>query len=162
MATKVFQQVPSPIDFTGLSIYEPTYVRANDSQSGFAIVPSPASYPHMYSPWLRLGPEALYWAPKLATDLWKLKEVYITETEPPPRMNSLPKAPSTTPTSSCFCAITSPSFTAPWPRAYPSRATSSGASSITTSGLTATTSDSVSPTSTSPPETNAQAQRRLL
>ena len=79
MATKVFQQVPSPIDFTGLSIYEPTYVRANDSQSGFAIVPSPASYPHMYSPWLKLGPEALYWAPKLATDLWKLKEVCITE-----------------------------------------------------------------------------------
>jgi beta-glucosidase len=67
------------MDFTGLNVYDPTYIRADDSAVGFAIVPPPTSYPHMYSPWLKLGPEALYWAPKLVTDLWKLKEIYITE-----------------------------------------------------------------------------------
>jgi beta-glucosidase len=71
--------IASPMDFTGLNVYDPTYIRADDSAVGFAIVPPPTSYPHMYSPWLKLGPEALYWAPKLVTDLWKLKEIYITE-----------------------------------------------------------------------------------
>jgi beta-glucosidase len=71
--------IRSPMDFTGLNIYQPTYVRADDSEAGYALVPPPASYPHMYSPWLTIGPEALYWAPKLVTDLWKVKEIYITE-----------------------------------------------------------------------------------
>ena len=41
--------------------------------------PPPASYPHMMSNWLHVGPEALYWRPKLAAQLWNLKEIYITE-----------------------------------------------------------------------------------
>jgi beta-glucosidase len=33
----------------------------------------------MYSDWLKVGPEGLYWAPKLVDKLWKVKEIYITE-----------------------------------------------------------------------------------
>jgi beta-glucosidase len=33
----------------------------------------------MASEWLRMGPEALYWAPRLAAKLWNVKELYITE-----------------------------------------------------------------------------------
>jgi beta-glucosidase len=33
----------------------------------------------MMSDWLNVGPEAIYWSPRLATQLWKLKEIYITE-----------------------------------------------------------------------------------
>jgi beta-glucosidase len=33
----------------------------------------------MYSDWITVGPDALYWTPKLATKLWNLKEIYITE-----------------------------------------------------------------------------------
>ena len=33
----------------------------------------------MFSPWLNIGPEALYWVPKLVSDIWKVKELYITE-----------------------------------------------------------------------------------
>jgi beta-glucosidase len=33
----------------------------------------------MYSPWLQIGPEGLYWSPKLVTELWNPKEIYITE-----------------------------------------------------------------------------------
>ena len=71
--------ISSPMDFVGLNIYTASYVRADSSQQGFAMVRPPASYPHMYSPWLTVGPEALYWAPKLVADIWKVKTLYITE-----------------------------------------------------------------------------------
>ena len=71
--------IHSPMDFLGLNIYTATYVRADDSEKGYAVVPAPASYPHMFSSWLSVGPEALYWAPRLVAELWKVKSIYITE-----------------------------------------------------------------------------------
>jgi beta-glucosidase len=71
--------IGSPLDFVGLNVYTPMYVRADDSPIGFAVVPPPSSYPHMMSTWLHVGPEALYWSPKLAAQIWNLKEIYITE-----------------------------------------------------------------------------------
>jgi beta-glucosidase len=71
--------IKSPMDFVGLNIYQPTYVRADESDKGYSVVNPPASYPHMFSPWLYVGPEALYWAPKLVADIWNVKEMYITE-----------------------------------------------------------------------------------
>lgn len=71
--------IASPIDFTGINIYQPTYVRADDSEMGYAVVPPPASYPHMISPWLNIGPEAIYWGPKLVGELWNVKEMYVIE-----------------------------------------------------------------------------------
>ena len=71
--------ISSPTDFLGINIYQPVYVRADSTEAGYAIVPPPASYPHMFSPWLNVGPEALYWGPKLAAETWRLKEIYITE-----------------------------------------------------------------------------------
>jgi beta-glucosidase len=71
--------IGSAVDFVGLNVYTPAYVRADNSPSGFAMVHSPASYPHMMSKWLDIGPEALYWSPKLAAELWNIKEIYITE-----------------------------------------------------------------------------------
>ncbi|MHB1699365.1 MAG: GH1 family beta-glucosidase [Acidobacteriaceae bacterium] len=78
-APEDMKAIGSPLDFIGLNIYEPTYVRADGSQKGYSVVPPPASYPHMFSPWLNIGPEAIYWAPKLAAKLWNTKEIYITE-----------------------------------------------------------------------------------
>jgi beta-glucosidase len=71
--------ISSPLDFTGINIYTPTWVRADASPSGFTPVPNPASYPHMASSWLTIGPEALYWGPRNVAKLWKVKEIYITE-----------------------------------------------------------------------------------
>ncbi len=71
--------IGSKLDFLGLNVYQPTYVRADASPLGYALVRPPESYPHMFSPWLTIGPEALYWSPKLASKIWNLKEVYITE-----------------------------------------------------------------------------------
>ena len=71
--------IGSPMDFVGINIYQPTYVRADDSEMGYAVIPPPVSYPHMNSPWLTIGPEAIYWGPKLVSELWKVREMYVIE-----------------------------------------------------------------------------------
>lgn len=71
--------IGSPLDFLGINVYVPHYIRAADTRLGFVEVPYPASYPHMLSKWLYVGPEALYWAPRHAAEIWNVKEIYITE-----------------------------------------------------------------------------------
>lgn len=72
--------IGSPLDFIGLNVYQPTWVRADSTkETGYSVVSDPASYPHMLSPWLKFGPEGLYWSPTLVTKLWKPKAIYITE-----------------------------------------------------------------------------------
>ena len=71
--------IASPLDFVGLNIYTPTYIRAADSAAGFAELPQPASYPRMASEWLTIGPEIAYWAPRHLGEIWGVKDVYITE-----------------------------------------------------------------------------------
>jgi len=73
------EAISSKLDFVGLNVYTPTYVRADGSARGYAIDPRPSSYPHMASPWLAIGPECLYWAIRNVSDLWKPKGVFITE-----------------------------------------------------------------------------------
>ena len=71
--------IGSPLDFIGLNVYAPTYVRADASPQGWAAVARTPESPRMSSPWLYVGPEAAYWAPRYATELWKPKAIYITE-----------------------------------------------------------------------------------
>src|SRR5262249_38156147 len=72
--------IGSPLDFVGLNIYTPgAYVRAIDTKPGFAAIPMPQSFPRMQSDWLKIGPEALYWGPRLVADVWGVKEIHITE-----------------------------------------------------------------------------------
>ena len=78
-APEDLKTISTPMDFVGTNIYQPTFVRADASPSGFAIVPNPPSYPHMASPWLFNGPEVLYWGPHHVAKLWNVKEIYITE-----------------------------------------------------------------------------------
>ncbi len=73
------ETIGSPLDFVGLNIYTPTYVRADASPLGFAVEQNPKSYPHMASPWLTIGPECIYWGVRNVTELWNPKGIYITE-----------------------------------------------------------------------------------
>src|SRR6185437_12093230 len=41
------------------------YIVPKDGKPGFDVAPFPASFPHMNSEWLRIGPETAYWAPML-------------------------------------------------------------------------------------------------
>ncbi len=74
-----FKAISSPLDFVGLNIYTPFFVRADDSKQGYAQVPFPASQPKMASPWILLAPECLYWGVRNVVDLWKIPAIYITE-----------------------------------------------------------------------------------
>ena len=72
--------ISSPVDFIGINVYRPTaYVVASEAPSGFRPIPFNKSHPHMLSSWHLLGPEVIYWAPRLVHSLWKTKELYITE-----------------------------------------------------------------------------------
>src|SRR5947209_4518410 len=72
--------ISSPNDFIGLNIYAPQYyVVASDRAPGFAVLPFPASFPHMNVDWLRIGPETAYWVPRLAAKVWNINTIYISE-----------------------------------------------------------------------------------
>src|SRR3984893_1294993 len=72
--------ISSPNDFVGLNIYAPQfYIAASDKPSGWAVLPFPASFPHMKSDWLRIGPETIYWVPRLAAKIWNIDTIYISE-----------------------------------------------------------------------------------
>ena len=72
--------ISSPNDFVGLNIYAPQfYVTASERAPGFKVLPFPASFPHMNSEWLRVGPETIYWAPRLAAKIWNIETIYISE-----------------------------------------------------------------------------------
>lgn len=71
--------ISSPLDLVGANVYNPTFIRAAESPEGFEVVSNPQSYPHMASPWLYIGPEGLYWAPRHLAEIWNVNDIYITE-----------------------------------------------------------------------------------
>jgi beta-glucosidase len=71
--------ISTPLDFTGLNIYEPTWVRPSAAASGYDTIDLPKSYPHMAAGWLQFGPRGMYWSPKFLHEIWGVKEIYITE-----------------------------------------------------------------------------------
>lgn len=73
------EAISSKLDFVGLNVYHASYVRADDSASGYVVDPMPTSFPHMASPWLFIGPECIYWTIRNVSELWKPKSIFITE-----------------------------------------------------------------------------------
>jgi beta-glucosidase len=71
--------IGSPLDFVGLNVYTPEYVRADASPAGYVVEPRQSSFPHMASPWLFIGPEVIYWAVRNVSEIWRPKLLYITE-----------------------------------------------------------------------------------
>lgn len=72
--------IASPIDFVSLNVYAPTYVKAApENPSGYAVVSTPKSFPSLGMPWLKMGPEAAYWAIRLVSENWKPKSLFISE-----------------------------------------------------------------------------------
>ena len=72
--------IAEPLDFVGLNVYTPTWVRADGSQeSGYRTVSTSSSYPQMDSPWLTIGPESLFWCPLLTRQIYNVKAIYISE-----------------------------------------------------------------------------------
>jgi len=72
--------ISTPMDFVGINVYKPgMYVLAADNAAGYREVPFNKSHPRMFSSWHSIGPESLYWGPKMVQALWNPKAIYITE-----------------------------------------------------------------------------------
>jgi beta-glucosidase len=71
--------ISSPNDFIGLNIYAPQFYISADDKKPFKVLPFPKSFPHMNSEWLRVGPETIYWVPRIAAKIWNIKNIYISE-----------------------------------------------------------------------------------
>jgi beta-glucosidase len=68
------------IDFLGMNMYAPHYIRAApETPSGWAAVPPPSSYPKMNMDWLLMGPPITYWGPRWASEIWQVPEIVISE-----------------------------------------------------------------------------------
>jgi beta-glucosidase len=67
--------IGSRLDFVGLNVYAPTYVRAAANEPGFVVVDDPPSAPRMDVEWLKVGPQIAYWAPRLLHELWRMPTV---------------------------------------------------------------------------------------
>lgn len=68
----------APTDFLGLNIYTGNFIRAG-ARGKPEVLPLPGSYPKTDLPWLHLAPQALYWGPKFAADVYGVKSIHITE-----------------------------------------------------------------------------------
>ena len=71
--------VGSPLDFVAINVYTPSYVRADGSSKGYAVLPHGPQSPRMASPWLYVGPEVGYWSVRAVSELWNPKTIYISE-----------------------------------------------------------------------------------
>jgi beta-glucosidase len=71
--------IASPVDFVGINVYMPTYVRAIGASPGYEVVGPARSHPRMASSWQVFGPESLYWGPRHLQKIWNVGDIYITE-----------------------------------------------------------------------------------
>jgi beta-glucosidase len=78
VATGDFELISQATDFLGLNIYAGMFVRQGADGRPELLHPS-ASYPRTDSSWLHLAPRALYWAPRLVSEAYGIKDVYVTE-----------------------------------------------------------------------------------
>jgi beta-glucosidase len=71
--------ISTALDFVGINIYTTQEVIPAPAPEEFLMVPRPATYPHASSDWLYFNPQATYWTPKLVSQIWGIKKIYITE-----------------------------------------------------------------------------------
>ncbi len=70
--------ISQPTDFLGLNIYSGEVVRAGANGRPQSL-DYPTHYPVADSPWLKLNARAMYWCPRLAAEVFGVKDTVITE-----------------------------------------------------------------------------------
>jgi beta-glucosidase len=78
-STEDLKIINSPLDFVGINVYVPNYVRAIDAAPGYEALAFSKSHPRTALPWQFIGPEVLYWAARQLVKLWNVNEIYVTE-----------------------------------------------------------------------------------
>jgi beta-glucosidase len=74
-----FKLISLPTDFLGMNIYTGQFVRSAKGKAKFESLSFPPSYPQADAAWLKIMPQALYWGPRLAAEVYGAKAIYITE-----------------------------------------------------------------------------------
>jgi beta-glucosidase len=73
-----FALIGQKMDFVGLNTYSGIFARRGPDGKPQTFYPSP-SYPRTDSPWLHLAPRSLYWTPRLVSEVYGEKNIYVTE-----------------------------------------------------------------------------------
>ncbi len=69
-----------PTDFLGLNVYYGEFVRAAAGEPGYEVLPFPPGYPQTTrTGWLKTTPQAMYWTPRFAQEVYGARAIYITE-----------------------------------------------------------------------------------
>ena len=72
------ERIALPTDFLGLNVYAGNFVSAGcDGQP--ELLPFPTGYPEGALWWLKITPQSMYWAVRLAAEVFGVKTVYMTE-----------------------------------------------------------------------------------
>ena len=127
------ERIALPTDFLGLNVYAGNFVRAGaDGQP--EVLPFPRGYPEGALWWLKITPQSLYWAVRLAAEVFGVKSFYMTESGATFDDDITPAARCSICTGANICEATWSSCTEPWPRASTCEAFSSGRCSTISSG----------------------------
>jgi beta-glucosidase len=70
--------ISQPTDFLGLNLYAGDFVRAGRNGSP-EVLPFPRQYPQGDLWWLKITPQVVYWAVRLAREVFGVRTFYITE-----------------------------------------------------------------------------------
>ena len=73
-----FDLISLPTDFLGLNVYTANIVRAGADGTP-EVLPLPPNYPVADASWLKITPQAIHWATRLAHDCFGVKQIFITE-----------------------------------------------------------------------------------
>ncbi len=73
-----FSLIGLPMDFLGINTYSGLFIRRGKDGKP-QIFHASASYPRTDSPWLHIAPRSLYWAPRLVSEVYGEKNIYVTE-----------------------------------------------------------------------------------
>ncbi|MBN2069707.1 MAG: beta-glucosidase [Opitutales bacterium] len=71
--------IGAPVDFAGLNIYDCLYAEAADNPEGYRMVPTTEAYPKFDVPFVKVGPQKLYWGIRHYKELWGYDNIVIGE-----------------------------------------------------------------------------------
>ena len=74
-----FNLISQKTDFLGMNVYTGDFVRTAKGKAGFEVLDFPKCYPTTDCDWHKVIPQALYWGPRLAAEIYGAKAIYITE-----------------------------------------------------------------------------------
>jgi beta-glucosidase len=71
--------IGAPVDFAGLNIYDVLYAEAADNEQGYRVVDTTPDYPRLDVPFVKVGPQKIYWGVRHYKELWGYDSVVISE-----------------------------------------------------------------------------------